>query len=46
MPQLSAVKIRASRLRKKPYKVWDDRGLFMLVTPTSAQLWQIGAASY
>lgn len=40
MPLLSEVKIRASRPREKSYKVWDDRGLFMLVTPTGARLWR------
>jgi hypothetical protein len=40
MPLLSEMKIRACRPREKSYKVWDDRGLFMLVTPTGARLWR------
>lgn len=40
MPLLSEVKNRASKAREKSYEVWDDRGLFMLVTPTGVRLWQ------
>ena len=40
MPLLSEVKIRASKPREKSYKVWDDRGLYMLVTPTDGRLWR------
>lgn len=34
MPTLSEAKIRASKPKERPYKVFDERGLFMLVTLT------------
>ena len=40
MPVLNELKIRASKPREKSYKVWDDRGLYMLVTPTGGRLWR------
>jgi integrase len=40
MPQISELKIRASKPKEKSYKVWDDRGLYMLVTPTGGRLWR------
>jgi integrase len=40
MPTLSEAKIRASKPRERPYKVFDERGLFMLVTPSGSRLWR------
>ena len=40
MPALSEAKIRASRPKERAYKVFDERGLFMLVTPTGGRLWR------
>jgi len=40
MPTLSEAKIRASKPKERPYKVFDERGLFMLVTPTGGRLWR------
>lgn len=40
MPTLSEAKIRASKPRERPYKVFDERGLFMLVTPSGGRLWR------
>ncbi len=40
MPALSEAKIRASRPKERAYKVFDQRGLFMLVTPTGGRLWR------
>ncbi len=40
MPMLSEARIRASRPKERPYKVFDERGLFMLVTPTGGRLWR------
>ncbi len=40
MPQISELKIRASRPKERSYKVWDDRGLYMLVTPAGGRLWR------
>ncbi len=37
---LSDVTIKAAKPREKPYKVWDERGLYMLVTPTGSRLWR------
>ena len=41
MPALSEAKIRASRPKERAYKVFDERGLFMLVTPTGGRLWRL-----
>lgn len=40
MPVLNELKIRASKPKENSYKVWDDRGLYMLVTPTGGRLWR------
>ena len=40
MPALSEAKIRASRPKERAYKIFDERGLFMLVTPTGGRLWR------
>jgi integrase len=40
MPTLSEARIRASKPKERPYKVFDERGLFMLVTPTGGRLWR------
>jgi hypothetical protein len=40
MPLLSEARIRASRPKERPYKVFDERGLFMLVTPSGGRLWR------
>lgn len=38
MPVLSEAKIRAARPKERAYKVFDERGLFTLVTPTGGRL--------
>jgi integrase len=40
MPALSEAKIRGARPKERAYKVFDERGLFMLVTPTGGRLWR------
>src|SRR5215470_8572401 len=40
MPVLSEARIRASRPKDRPYKLFDERGLFMLVTPAGGRLWR------
>ena len=40
MPALTEARIRASKPKEKPYKVFDERGLFLLVTPAGGQLWR------
>ena len=40
MPALSELKIRTARPRERAYKLFDERGLFMLVTPTGGRLWR------
>jgi integrase len=37
---LSEARIRASGPKDRPYKVFDERGLFMLVTPSGGRLWR------
>jgi integrase len=40
MPLLNEARIRASRPKDRPYKVFDERGLFLLVTPSGGRLWR------
>jgi integrase len=40
MPTLTEAHIRASKGKDRPYKLFDERGLFMLVTPTGSHLWR------
>jgi hypothetical protein len=37
---LTDIKIRQSKPREKPYKVYDTRGLYMIVSPTGARWWR------
>jgi Arm DNA-binding domain len=39
MPVLNEAKIRSARPQARAYKLFDERGLFMLVTPTGGRLW-------
>lgn len=41
MPPLSDTAIRAAKPREKPYKLFDERGLFLLVKPSGARLWRL-----
>src|SRR5262245_43122608 len=38
---LTDVAIRAARAKEKPYKLFDERGLFLLVTTTGSRLWRV-----
>ena len=40
MPALSEAKIRASTPKARAHLVFDERGLFLLVTPTGGRLWR------
>jgi integrase len=33
--------IRAAKAKDKPYKLYDDEGLFMLISPTGGKLWRL-----
>ncbi|MGA9022614.1 MAG: Arm DNA-binding domain-containing protein, partial [Terracidiphilus sp.] len=37
---LSDTEIRKSRAGEQPYKLFDGRGLFLLVTPANGKLWR------
>jgi len=37
MPSLSAVRVRDAKPREKPYKLFDERGLYLLVRPSADQ---------
>ncbi|MBV8181722.1 MAG: DUF4102 domain-containing protein [Mycobacterium sp.] len=37
---LTETRIRDAKPRERPYKLFDERGLFMLVTPTGGRLWR------
>ena len=41
MSSLNEAKIRAARPQKKQFKLFDERGLFMLVTPAGGRLWRL-----
>lgn len=41
MPALSELKIRNAKPRERAYKIFDERGLFLLVTPTGGRLWRL-----
>ncbi|MCH8278611.1 MAG: DUF4102 domain-containing protein [Proteobacteria bacterium] len=38
---LTAVAVRQAKPREKPYKLFDARGLFLLINPTGSKLWRI-----
>jgi hypothetical protein len=40
MPTLNESRIRAAKSTEKPYKLFDERGLFLLVTPAGGRLWR------
>lgn len=41
MALLTEASIRAAKPREKPYKLKDERGLYLLVQPTGARLWRL-----
>jgi integrase len=41
MATLSETRIRAAKSKERPYKLFDARGLFMLVTPAGGRLWRL-----
>ncbi len=41
MPAVSELKIRNAKPRERAYKIFDERGLFLLVTPTGGRLWRL-----
>jgi integrase len=38
---LNDTKVRSAKSREKPFKLSDERGLFLLVTPTGSRLWRL-----
>jgi len=40
VPTLTELRVNAAKPTEKPYKLFDQRGLFMLVTPDSGRLWR------
>ena len=38
---LSETKLRAAKSKERPYKLFDERGLFLLVTPSGGRLWRL-----
>jgi hypothetical protein len=38
---LSDTKVRAAKPRERAYKLYDERGLFLFVTPTGGRLWRL-----
>jgi len=40
MPTLTELRVRAAKPAEKPYKLFVQRGLFMLVTPAGGRLWR------
>ena len=46
MAFLTETRIRAARAFDRPYKLFDERGLFMLVTPPGGRLWRLRYRMY
>jgi Arm DNA-binding domain len=40
MATLTELQVRAAKPAAKAYKLYDERGLFMLVTPAGGRLWR------
>src|SRR5688572_31077824 len=40
MPKLSDTKIRSSKPRVKPYKIYDTDGLFLIINPNGSRWWR------
>ena len=40
MPCLNALAIRQAKPQKRPYKLFDERGLFLLISPSGSKLWR------
>jgi hypothetical protein len=40
MPTLTELRLKAANPAEKSYKLFDQRGLFMLVTPAGGRLWR------
>jgi len=40
MPRLTALGVRQAKPRNKPYKLFDERGLFLLISPSSSKIWR------
>ena len=38
---LTAVAINAAKPRTKPYKLFDEKGLFLSVEPSGGRLWRL-----
>src|SRR5580700_7075569 len=38
---LNDTKVRSAKSREKAFKLSDERGLFLLVTPTGSRLWRL-----
>ncbi|WP_353051162.1 Arm DNA-binding domain-containing protein [Sphingobium sp. V4] len=38
---LTTVQINALKPREKPYKVADEKGLYLLVSPSGSYLWRV-----
>jgi hypothetical protein len=43
---LTETRIRAAGASDRPYKLFDERGLFMLVTPPGGRLWRLRYRMY
>jgi len=38
---LTDSKIRAAKPKEKPFKLYDQKGLYMLVTPAGGRIWRL-----
>jgi hypothetical protein len=41
LTMLNDSKIRSAKPRERAFKLYDERGLFLLVTPTGGRLWRL-----
>jgi hypothetical protein len=40
MPRLNALAVRQAKPRNKAYKLYDERGLFLLINPSGSKIWR------
>jgi hypothetical protein len=40
MPQLTEIKVKSLKPQDKPYRVFDEKGLYMEAPPSGGKLWR------
>jgi hypothetical protein len=42
---LTELRIKAAKAQDKPYKLHDEKGLFLLATPAGSRLWRFKSST-